>query len=175
MKNGKGPSNNELTKEFYIVFFGELGSLLLKTFNYSFVKGELSSSQTSCNYFNSEKRQRYNVSQKLEANFNDQCRHKNCIKSFGFQSGKVLPFLIYCVQTAYVKGRYIGESIGLVDDLLKYAEEENSDGTWFVADIEKAFDSVDHNFIFATLNKCGALEVTLSSGLRRYSKIHKAV
>ena len=39
--------------------------------------------------------------------------------------------------------------------MLKYAEEENSDGILFAADIEKAFDSVDHNFIFASLNKFG--------------------
>ena len=51
-----------------------------------------------------------------------------------------------------MKGRYIGESIRLVDDLLKYAEG-NSDGILFAADIEKAFDPVDHNFIFAALNK----------------------
>ena len=45
MKNGKSPGNDGFTKEFYTALFGELGSLLLKTFNYSFVKGELSSSQ----------------------------------------------------------------------------------------------------------------------------------
>ena len=35
MKNEKSPGNDEFTKEFYISFFGELGPLLLKTFNYS--------------------------------------------------------------------------------------------------------------------------------------------
>ena len=45
MTNGKSPGNDGLTKEFYTAFFGKLGSLPLKTFNYSFVKGELSSSQ----------------------------------------------------------------------------------------------------------------------------------
>ena len=74
-------------------------------------------------------------------------------KTLAFRVRKVLPSLIDYDQTAYVKGRYIRESICLVDDLLKYAEEENSDGILFAADIEKAFDSVDHNFIFATLNK----------------------
>ena len=43
----------------------------------------------------------------------------------------------------------------MTSDLLKYAEEENSDGILFAADIGKAFDSVDYNFIFATLNKFG--------------------
>ena len=76
-------------------------------------------------------------------------------KALAFRVRKVLPSSIHYDQTAYVKGRYIGESIRLVDDLLKYAEEENSDRILFAADIKKAFDSVDHNFIFATLNKFG--------------------
>ena len=45
MKNGKKPGNKGFTKEFYVSFFGELGPLLLKTFNYFFQKGELSASQ----------------------------------------------------------------------------------------------------------------------------------
>ena len=63
--------------------------------------------------------------------------------------------LISYDQTAYVKGRYIGESVHLIDDLLKYAEDENIDGILFPADVEKAFDSVDHNFMFAALKRFG--------------------
>ena len=44
MKNGKSPGNNGLTRVLYSIF-GELGSLLLKSFNYSFEIGELSTSQ----------------------------------------------------------------------------------------------------------------------------------
>ena len=47
------------------------------------------------------------------------------------------------------------ESVRLIDDLLKFAEEENLDGILFAVDIEKAFDSVDHNFIFSSLKKFG--------------------
>ena len=55
-----------------------------------------------------------------------------------------------------VKCRNIGESIRLIDDLMSYAEQENLDaGLIFEADIEKAFDSVDRNFIFASLEKYG--------------------
>ena len=53
------------------------------------------------------------------------------------------------------KDRYIGKSVRLTDDLLKYAEDENIDGILFAADIEKAFDSVDHNFMFAALKRFG--------------------
>ena len=43
----------------------------------------------------------------------------------------------------------------LTDALLAYAESENLDGILFAADIEKAFDSVEHNFIFTSLKKLG--------------------
>ena len=63
----------------------------------------------------------------------------------------VIHTLISYDQTAYIKGRYIGKSVRLTDDLFKYAKHENIDGILFAADIEKAFDSVDHNFMFAAL------------------------
>ena len=62
--------------------------------------------------------------------------------------------LISYDQTAYVKGRYTGESVRLIDDLLKYVDE-NIDGILFAADIEKTFDLVDHNIMFAALKRFG--------------------
>ena len=57
------------------------------------------------------------------------------------QAKNVMPHLVNCDQAAYVKGRNIGESIRLTEDLMGYAEQENVDGLIFAADIEKAFDS----------------------------------
>ena len=68
---------------------------------------------------------------------------------------KVIPLLIHPGQTAYVKGRYIGESVRIMEDILDHAYQENLDGIRFAADIEKAFDSVEHNFIFSVLRKFG--------------------
>ena len=68
---------------------------------------------------------------------------------------KVLPSIIHYDQTTYVKGRYIGESVRLIDDLIKFAEEQNFDGILLAVDTEKAFDSVDHNFIFTSLKNIG--------------------
>ena len=156
MKNGKSPGNDGLTKEFYTAFFGELGSHLLETFNYSFVKGELTSSQKQAVITLIQKKDR-NVM--LIKNWRPisliNVDIKIASKALAFRVRNVLPSLIHYDQTAYVKGRYIRESVRLIDDLLKYAEEENSDGILFAADIEKAFDSVDHNFIYATLKKFG--------------------
>ena len=54
-----------------------------------------------------------------------------------------------------MKGRYIGESIRLIMDLLQYTEENSICGILFSADFEKAFDSMEHSFIFATLKSFG--------------------
>ena len=53
---------------------------------------------------------------------------------------KVLASIINYDQTAYVRGRYIGESIRLVSDILEFTEESSTGGILFSADFEKDFD-----------------------------------
>ena len=62
-------------------------------------------------------------------------------KALAFKLRKVMHKVIHYDQTAYV-----------IDDLLVYAEGENLDGILFAA-IEKAFELVEHNFIFASSKK----------------------
>ena len=45
MKNNKSLGNDSFTKEFYVCFWGDLGSILAKILNYSYDEGGLSSSQ----------------------------------------------------------------------------------------------------------------------------------
>ena len=68
---------------------------------------------------------------------------------------KVIPSLISSDQTAYVPGRYIGESVRLTSDLLEYTNIHNLPGILLTIDIEKAFDSVDHIFLCSSLKKYG--------------------
>ena len=63
----------------------------------------------------------------------------------------VLPFLINHDQTAYVANRFLGESVRLISDVLEISRTLNVDGYLLTMDIEKAFDSVDHSFLFAAL------------------------
>ena len=76
-------------------------------------------------------------------------------KALSFRLKEVLPNLISYDQTAYVKDSFTGESIRLIDNILYHTKHENIDGILFVADIEKAVDSVEHNFIFASLKRFG--------------------
>ena len=43
----------------------------------------------------------------------------------------------------------------LVEDLLEYAEKEDLTGIMFSSDFEKAFESIDHCFMFACLKRLG--------------------
>ena len=156
MQNGKSPGNDGFTKEFQVAFFGELGKLIVSVFNYAFEVGELSSSQKQAVITLIQKKGRDNM---LIKNWRPISLINVDIKIasnvLAFRLRKVVHKVIHYDQTAYVKGRYTGESVRLIDDLLAYAESENLDGILFAADIEKAFDSVEHNFIFASLKKFG--------------------
>ena len=72
------------------------------------------------------------------------------LKPLTFRLKKVISSLINYDQTAYIKGRFIGESILLIDDILYHTTQENIDGVLFAAEFEKAFE---HSFIFAVLKK----------------------
>ena len=76
-------------------------------------------------------------------------------KALAMRVKKMIYKLVYTDETAYIKCRFIGESVRLIEDLLEYADQENEDGILFPADIEKAFDSAEHSFIYATLEKFG--------------------
>ena len=64
---------------------------------------------------------------------------------------KVIGKLVGSQQTAFIKGRYIGEGIRLISDLLQLTEEENLSGIMLALDLTKAFDSVSHMFMLNCL------------------------
>ena len=69
-------------------------------------------------------------------------------KSLAPRVRKVLTSLIKADQTSYVKDRYIGQSVRLINDILEYADKNNIEA-------EKAFDAIDHTFILAVLKLHG--------------------
>ena len=56
-------------------------------------------------------------------------------------------------QSAYIKGRYIGDNARLILDIFEYCTENNQIGLFLFLDFEKAFDSIEWNFLFKTLEK----------------------
>ena len=58
-------------------------------------------------------------------------------------------------QSGYIKNRYIGFSARLLNDIIENCEKNNKSGAVICLDFEKAFDSLDWGFMFATLHKFG--------------------
>ena len=63
--------------------------------------------------------------------------------------------MIHSDKTAYVKGRYIGESVCLISDILENTDNKSIEAILFSADFEKAFDSAGHTFLFSVLKSYG--------------------
>ena len=66
---------------------------------------------------------------------------------------KVLSYLISGDQTGYVKGRFIGQNIRIVEDIIYYASRNQSDSIIALLDFCKAFDSIEWAFTYEVLAK----------------------
>lgn len=64
----------------------------------------------------------------------------------------MIPSIIHSSQTGFIKGRYIGENIRHIYDVIDNLNDNNKPGLLFFADFEKAFDSLDHIFLLKTLD-----------------------
>ena len=66
----------------------------------------------------------------------------------------ILPTIIHKSQTA-VFGRKIDETVHLIRDLIEMANKEDDQAAFIFLDQEKAFDRVNHDFLFKTMRAFG--------------------
>ena len=60
--------------------------------------------------------------------------------------------MIHESQKGFMSGRFIGENIRILYDILLYTETNDIPGLILLVDFEKAFDSVSHDFIMNVLD-----------------------
>ena len=131
-------------------------SPLINALNYSFEVGQLSTSQRQALITIIEKKDK---DKRYIKNWRPisiiTVDGKIASKALAARVKELLASIIKSDQTAYVEGRYTGESIRLISDILDYTEDHGIDDVLFSADFEKAFDSIEHSFILATLQLFG--------------------
>ena len=67
----------------------------------------------------------------------------------------VISKLISQEQCGYIKGRYIGQNARLIKDIIEYYDNNNLPGAIICLDFEKAFDSLNWNFMLKALSHYG--------------------
>ena len=148
MSNNKSPGSTGFTTEFYKFFWKDLGIFVVNSINFGFLKGELSPTQKegiiTC-IPKGNKSKKYiknwrpisllNVSYKIAS---------GCIAA---RIKKVLPSIIDLDQSGFMSGRFTGDNIRLIYDLLNYSNIQKRKGILLLIDFEKAFDSVAWSFM----------------------------
>ena len=64
----------------------------------------------------------------------------------------LLPNLVHTDQTGFIKGRYIGENIMLIIDIMEHTKSESIPGILVSLDFRKAFDSLEWSFMMKALD-----------------------
>ena len=152
MPNGKSPGHDGLTKEFYEHFWDDLKFYFINSSKQSKIDGNLSISQRQSVI-------KLKVKKDRDKRFAKNWRSISLInidtkilsKSLTVKVKNVLPELISSNQTAYVKNRCIGESGRLISDVIEMCDILDISGYLITMDIDKAFDSLDHDFLLRAL------------------------
>ena len=64
---------------------------------------------------------------------------------------KVLPHITHHNQSGYVEDRYIGETMRSIFDIMEFTVKENIPGLLIFVDFQKAFDSIEWDFLVSCL------------------------
>jgi hypothetical protein len=153
MKLNKSPGPDGLPIEFYKQFWDNICNILFRSFIESLSKGELSVSQTRAIIRLIYKKRDKQLLKNWRPISLLNSDYKILTTALSKRLKTILPKLISNDQTAYIKGRYIGENIRLINDIIEYSVENGCSGSIIFLDFEKAFDSLEWNFMFAALEK----------------------
>ena len=149
----KSPGADGFTTNFYKYFWNELKQPLLDSYIFSFEHGQLADGQRRGLLKlipKKDKDLRYLKSWRPVSLLATD--YKILAKALAMRLQKVASSLVNSDQVGYLKGRYIGENIRIISDLMHYTTKEKISGILALIDFEKAFDTVEWSFLFNTLS-----------------------
>ena len=154
MSNRKSPGSDGFSAEFYNFFWNDISKHVLNSLNHAFTEGELSVDQKRglISLIPKKGKDRiYIKNWRPIALLNTD--YKLLAKILAGRLKFVIDELIDCDQTGYITGRYIGENIRTVSDVIEYLNANNKSGIILLIDFEKAFDTISWDFIDKALHK----------------------
>ena len=134
----------------------EIGTLLVDSLNYAYSHGELSITQKQAIITLIEKKDK---DRRLIKNWRPisllNVDVKIGSKAIAKRLEKVLPHIIHYDQNAFVKGRTIFDATRTISDVMDFTKARDYKGIMTAIDFEKAFDSVNWNFLSKALESFG--------------------
>ena len=152
MKNNKSPGSDGITTEFYKIFWNDIKKFYINSLNHSYQCGALTELQNQSIISlipKSDKDTSILENWRPISLLNVDYKIKT--KTIANRFKKVLPKLIHDSQTGFLRGRNINENIRTIFEILDYVEEKDIPGLIFFSDFEKAFDSINHDYLFKSL------------------------
>jgi exonuclease III len=153
MKSNVSPGLDGLPNEFYKCFWDQLSSLFYNMMKEIFLNGKMTHSQRLAVISLIHKKGERNDLKNYRPISLTNTDYKIIAFIFALRLQKIIHKQIGTEQTAYVKGRFIGINARFILDIFEYCENNNENGILLFLDFEKAFDSVEWNFLFKTLEK----------------------
>ena len=152
----KSPGNDGLTAEFYKCFWTRLGEQLVECLNFSHIHGRLSNSQRQAiiKLIEKKEKDRRDIPNWRPISLINVDAKVGSI-AIASRVEKVIQKLIHYNQCAYVKDRSTFDALRTAEDIMYYSKLNNTPGLMVAIDFEKAFDSVNWNFLFDTLHCFG--------------------
>ena len=152
-KNKKSPGNDGLTIEFYRKCWPLFGTVVVNSFNYSYNFGQLSTSQKQAiiTLIDKKKDRIFLKNWRPISFFN--VDYKLLSKTLSNRLTPILSTIIHPNLTGFMKGRNIAENIRILYDSIYCTKKAKQHCILLALDFEKAFDSLEWNFIFCILEK----------------------
>ena len=151
MKINKSPGLDGICIEFYKKFWPVVGKLLVDVFNDSYAEGILPDSErTAVMTLIFKKGEEDEIGNFRPISLtNVDYRILAFVLSNRLQN--IIPSIVNTDQTVYIKGRYMGQNIRLLLDIINNYNTKDKQGFIMTLDFTKAFDTLEWNFMFKVM------------------------
>ena len=152
MNNGKSSGSDGFTVDFFNFFLKDIGAFVFRSLKYGYESGNLSQFQSqgviTC-IPKGGKDRRYMGNWRPISLLNTDLKIASAVLANRLK--QVLSFIKRDTQKGFKKNRFMGENTRLLYDLMHYLEENDLDGLLLLVDFEKAFDSIEWEFLIKAL------------------------
>ena len=151
MHKSTSPGLDGITLEFYNTFWPTLGKFMVEMYNESFESGILPKSlNTGVIKLIHKKDDKEDISNYRPISLTN-VDYRILAFTIANRIQNVISTIVSNDQTAYIKNRFMGTNIRLVQDVIEHFDVTQKSGLLLMLDFTKAFDSLTFEFIIKTL------------------------